>query len=148
MQSEGFTFLLDWAEDMEWTDFIVLLSHQRRGISHLPDRVRAVQLAADVDGQVVGRASIRFELNEALTHQGGHIGFGVLPHFRRRGYATEILRQSVVVARSEGVARLLLTCHDDNVGSASVIEACGGHLETVIPSVAGQLALRRYWIGA
>jgi predicted acetyltransferase len=65
------------------------------------DRVPATFLVADVDGAIVGRVSIRHELNDHLTHFGGHIGYGVRPAHRRRGYATEILRQSLVIARAE-----------------------------------------------
>jgi predicted acetyltransferase len=77
---------------------------------------------------------------------GGHIGYGVLAQYRRRGYATEILRQSLVVARSVGVGRVLVTCDDDNVGSAAVIEAIGGRLENVVDAAPGKAPKRRYWI--
>jgi predicted acetyltransferase len=52
----------------------------------------------------------------------------VLPAYRRRGYATEILRQALIVGRSLGIDRVLVTCDDDNVGSVRVIESCGGNL--------------------
>ena len=67
------------------------------------------------------------------------------PQHRRRGYGTEILGQSLVVARAAGVDRVLVTCDDDNVGSAAVIERCGGVLESVIDGSDG-VAKRRYWI--
>jgi predicted acetyltransferase len=38
-------------------------------------------------------------------------------------------RQSLTVAWSIGLERVLATCDDDNVGSAKVIENCGGVLE-------------------
>ena len=72
-------------------------------------------------------------LNDWLRLEGGHIGYGVLPGHRRRGYATEILRQSLVVARAHGVDRVLVTCDDDNAGSAAVIEANGGVLDPELP---------------
>ena len=42
-----------------------------------------------------------------------------------RGYATEILRQSLVIARANGVDRVLVYCDEDNAGSRAVIESCG-----------------------
>lgn len=73
---------------MPWPDWILETRRIHAGVNISPDRVRAAFLAADVDGQLVGRVSIRFELNEWLAREGGHIGYGVLPPLRRRGYAT------------------------------------------------------------
>jgi hypothetical protein len=56
----------------------------------------------------------------------------VLPQRRRRGYATEILRHALVIARANGVDRALLICDDENIGSAAVIEACGGRLDSIV----------------
>ena len=102
-------------------------------------------LAAVVAGQVVGRTSIRHSLNEILAREGGHIGYSVLRDYRRRGYATEILRQSIVIARAVGADRVLVTCDDDNIGSATVIERCGGVIDSVTTSEDGRL-VRRYWV--
>jgi predicted acetyltransferase len=123
------------------------LERQRRGCD-LGDFVEATWLVADVDGQLVGRASIRHQLDDYLAFHGGHIGYGVRPAFRRRGYASEILRQSLIIARSYGVGQVLVTCDDGNVASARVIEACGGELERVVPGDESDhgTPFRRYWI--
>lgn len=103
-------------------------------------------LAAWVGGEIVGRASIRLDLNEYLAEAGGHIGYAVLPRHRRRGFATEILRQSLVVARSEAVDDVLVTCGVDNVGSRRVIERCGGAFDGVVHDPHERVDKRRYWI--
>jgi predicted acetyltransferase len=123
-------------------------AEHRRGRDLPPGFVESSFLVADVAGDLVGRTSIRHVLNDALARHGGHIGYAVRPAFRRRGYASEILRQSLVIVRSYGVERVLVTCNDTNVGSAAVIEACGGELERIVPASASDdgVAFRRYWI--
>jgi predicted acetyltransferase len=130
---------------MTWAQWTTLMERHRQGIDLPENRVRGAFLAADVDGQLVGRASIRFELNDFLAARGGHIGYGVLPEFRQRGYATAILRESIVIARNEGVGAVLVTCDDSNVASVKVIERCGGVLEGIVFGDDG-VVFRRYWI--
>jgi predicted acetyltransferase len=130
---------------MPWVQWTALMERHRQGIDLPENRVRGAFLAADVDGQLVGHASIRFELNAFLAARGGHIDYGVISAFRQRGYATAILRESIVIARNEGVTDVLVTCDDSNVGSAKVIERCGGVLEEITFDDDG-VAFRRYWI--
>jgi predicted acetyltransferase len=144
--AEDSMFLLGMEPEMTWVEFLDSVETQRLGLYPSQYRVRAVQLAATVDGALVGRASIRFELNEFFATQGGHVGYVVLPEFRRRGYATEILRQSLIIARAGGVDPVLVFCSDDNVGSFTAIERCGGVLDEVIANDEGVPSWRRYWI--
>ena len=83
--------------------------------------------------------------NDQLARVGAH-RLRLLAQYRRRGHATEILRQSVIIARSIGVGRVLITCDDDNVGSAAVIHANGGLLDNVVETEPGKTPKRRYWI--
>jgi predicted acetyltransferase len=145
-EGTGFDFLpFDFDPRTPWSEWIVLMERYRQGVDLPENRTRAAFLAADVDGQLVGRASIRFELNDFLVFRGGHIGYGVISAFRQKGYGTAILRQSVVIARNEGVSDVLVTCDDSNVGSVKVIERCGGVLEKIAFDEEG-VAFRRYWI--
>ena len=146
MAAEDFTFGLGFEPGMSWPDYLRQVADSRAG-QNLPDGwVPSTFLVADVAGRIVGRVSIRHELNDFLRTEGGHIGYCVLPACRRRGYATEILRQALIVARSVGVDRVLITCDDDNAGSIKVIETCGGKLDSVRPAGPGSPALRRYWV--
>lgn len=146
MAAEGFAFGLRLEPGQSWAGYLRVISDNRAGLN-LPERhVPSTFLVAEVAGDIVGRVSIRHELNDFLLREGGHIGYCVLPPYRRRGYATQMLRQALIIARSLGIDRVLVTCDDGNAGSALVIEACGGTLAEVLPGSAGSPATRRYWI--
>jgi predicted acetyltransferase len=144
---DGFTFLLSLDRSDSWEDYLALRRREVRGDDLDDWIVPSTLLVAELDGHIVGRASIRFELNDVLRHEGGHIGIGVRPAWRAQGVGTEILRQALVVARSHGVDRALVTCNDGNLASAAMIERGGGVLEDVVQPVEGEMPVRRYWIG-
>lgn len=143
LEADDFVFAF-LHEGQSFADFVQMYEDHRRGRTLQNGWVESTWLVAIVDGALVGRSSIRFELNAFLRAKGGHIGYAVRPLHRRRGHATEILRQSLVVARAGGVERTLVTCDDGNIGSRRAIEANGGVLEDIVES--DGVPLRRYWI--
>lgn len=145
LSEEGFSFLLDRSPGMPWADYVAQTAAWRCGRSLPPDRVPSSFLVAEVDGMLAGRVSVRHEFNGFLAAYGGHIGYCVRPGFRRRGLATEILGQALIIARAHDVDRVLVTCDEDNLASAKVIERCGGVLEDRRVDPDGVLK-RRYWI--
>jgi predicted acetyltransferase len=148
LQVEDFPFLLGLRADEPWAAYVERLELSRQGHALAEGWVPSTFLGAEVDGCLVGRSSVRHDLNAWLARWGGHIGYAVRPAFRRRGYATAILQQSLTVAASLGIGRALVTCDVDNVVSAAVIEHCGGVLEGVAETEDGSPPKRRYWVEA
>jgi predicted acetyltransferase len=133
LAADGFDFGL-WPDGEPWLAYLDRLGREHRGEDLPPGRVAMTFLYAEVDGRVVGRASIRHTLTATLAAEGGHVGYAVLPAERRRGYATAILRRSVDVLRAAGVGPVLVTCREDNAASLAVIARCGGRLDEAWPS--------------
>lgn len=98
-----------------------------------------------LDRRLVGMVSIRHELNEYLERFGGHVGYSVRKLERRKGYATQILSLALEYCRSLGIAKVLVTCDKDNIGSATVIKLNGGELENEVVDDGGA-TIQRYWI--
>lgn len=96
------------------------------------------------DGRIVGMIDLRHRLNDFLAEYGGHIGYSVRPDERRKGHAKWMLAHVLPEARKLGLSRVLLTCDDDNEGSARTIEANGGVFER--RAKLEDEILRRYWI--
>jgi predicted acetyltransferase len=142
-----FDFALGLRPDLAWPDYLRMLADHRAGRNLPAGWAPGTFLVADVGGRIVGRASIRHRLNATLEREGGHIGYGVLPEHRRRGYATAILRECLVVTAGLGITSVLVTCDEHNTGSRKVIEACGGRLESVLDSATPGALVRRYRIG-
>ena len=80
------------------------------------------------DGEFCGSISFRWQPGtEALPpHCLGHIGYGVVPWKRRRGYATRALQALLVEIR--GLSYVEITTDVTNEASKRVIEANGGVL--------------------
>jgi predicted acetyltransferase len=143
------SFLHYYEQGMPFARYLEVLEQQARGENLAPNHVPSTFLFAFDASRIVGRVSIRHELNDFLLRVGGHIGYVVVPEFRRQGYATAILRRSLEIAhRSLGLARVLVTCDDDNVGSIRTIEKNGGVLENVVSGPDLAKPKRRYWIDA
>ena len=141
------TFLHYYEDGMSFRRYLEVLAEQERGENLPANYVPTTFLFAFAESRIVGRVSIRHALNPYLERFGGHIGYVVVPEFRRQGYATAILRQSLQIARQKlGLTRVLVTCDDDNVGSIKTIEKNGGVFESVVTGPEGNTPKRRYWI--
>jgi predicted acetyltransferase len=82
------------------------------------------------DGEFCGSIGFRWQPGTTALppHCLGHIGYGVVPWKRRRGYATRALGLLLDEVKKEGLDFVELTTAVDNVASRRVIESNGGVL--------------------
>ncbi len=94
---------------------------------------------------LLGAVNIRHYLNDYLLLHGGHIGDGVRPSERRKGYATEMIGLALIECKKLGIDKVLIICDKDNIGSMKSIVKNGGVLENEIVGKDGRIE-QRYWI--
>ena len=134
-------------EDDGFDAFVDELERQARGENLQPDHVpQTTYWLLRSDGAILGTGRIRHYLTPSLEAWGGHIGYDIRPTERRKGYGTLILSLLLREARDLALRRALLTCDDENVGSARVIERNGGVLADRVPTLDTDRLGRRYWI--
>jgi predicted acetyltransferase len=138
-----------WALCEDYSDFEAMvnkLNGYSRGVNIRSDFVpnTTFWLYETCSDKLVGAVNIRHCLNDKLLAYWGHIGYGVRPDERRKGYASQALREALGVCRELGIDRALLSCNKDNIGSAKVILKNGGELENEV-ELEGRI-LQRYWI--
>ena len=141
------SFLHFYDDGVPLAIYLDVLARLRTGTDLAPDIVPETFLLAFVESRIVGRIAIRHRLNARLEREGGHIGYVVVPEFRRRGYATRMLALGLRLAHDElGIDPVLVTCDHANLGSIRVIERNGGVLQDVVAAEGRDAAIRRYWI--
>jgi len=92
----------------------------------------------------LGAVNIRHYLNDELLLNGGHIGDGIRPSERRKGYATQMIGLALTECKKFGIDKVLMVCDQENIGSAKSIINNGGVLENEV-EVDGVME-QRYWI--
>ena len=129
----------------DYRDFDYYLEHlETKDTSQgfVPDSV--FFLLDEERNRLLGAVNIRHYLNEHLLKYGGHIGDGVRPSERRKGYATEMIRLALIECKKLGIDRVLICCNSDNIGSKESIIKNGGVLENIV--MEDGKPMERYWI--
>ena len=86
-------------------------------------------LIRENDNRLVGTINIRRDLNEAMLRFGGHIGYGIRPSERGKGYSKINLYMGLKEALGLGLSRVMIGCSASNIPSDRTIRALGGVLE-------------------
>lgn len=99
------------------------------------------------DNKLIGMINIRHHLSPKMLVHGGHIGYGIRPTERRKGYNKINLYLGLLKALEEfNLDKVMLDCDVKNLGSDKTIQALGGVLErTDIDDYDGVLT-NVYWI--
>ncbi len=144
-EKEDFDFCFDLFENTAFQTYLSRNLEIQRGIN-LGHMVQAsFFLVRNTRDELVGRVSIRHRLNSHLLSFGGHIGYAVLPNFRKNGYATQILKRALIFLKNNTIeTKALLTCNSLNQASIKTILKNNGVLEDQVQHETR--LTNRYWI--
>jgi predicted acetyltransferase len=137
-----------WVLSLNASDFPALvekLEQSTRGIGLAEGWVpHSTYWLVNAERRILGVVNIRHRLTESLNQIGGHIGYGIRPSERRKGYASELLRLSLAVTRDLGIREVLVICDAGNIGSEKTILKNGGEFHSQV--VVDGKSIRRFWI--
>ena len=106
---------------------------------------RTFLLIRENDNKIVGTINVRWNLNEAMLRFGGHIGYGIRPTERRKGYNKINLYLGMLEAKKVDLEKVMLDCDVNNLGSDKTLKALGGKLERTEVDPSDGILTNVYW---
>lgn len=140
--------LIPWSLNLDTTNFHLMiesLNGYSKGIG-LPDGFVecSTYWLVNKSNKILGAIDIRHKLNDFLLFRGGHIGYGIRPKERRKGYSSLMLSLALKQCKTIGISKVLITCLKNNIGSVKTITKNQGILES--EDIDNGEFFQRYWI--
>jgi predicted acetyltransferase len=141
---------LPWVLQEDASDFAALVKRLRgvaRGEGIPPGYAPSSTWYAvdDGTGMMAGAVNIRHWLADEMGFW-GHVGVGVRPGLRGRGYGTALLALALEKCAALGIRRAMAACYKDNVASARAIMKSGGALDRELPDPHTGRTIQQYWL--
>ena len=103
-------------------------------------------LIRDSDNKIIGTSNLRWNLPEEMLKFNGHIGYGIRPTERRKGYNKINLYLTLLEAKKLGLNKVMISCAVDNIGSDKTIQDLGGILSKSEIDPNDNILTNVYWI--
>ena len=112
----------------EWLNFLNDLNSKEGASKYGWVPSKTYFLIRENDNRIIGMINIRLTLNERLRKHGGHIGYGIRPTERKKGYNKINLYLGLEVCHEYGIKEVYLDADELNPASWRTMEALGGVL--------------------
>ncbi len=95
---------------------------------------------------LVGAGNLRHALVGESGQLWGHIGYGIRPSERRKGYASFLLKSLLEKAAEHGLSEVLLAAWTDNIASWKTMERCGAVFQNYVLDKESGKTVKQYLI--
>ncbi|MFZ0370461.1 MAG: GNAT family N-acetyltransferase [Halobacillus sp.] len=127
-------------------EMVQYLINQENGVKLPEGRVpNSTYWLINSEKRILGVVNIRHDLTELLRNSGGHIGYGIRPSERRKGYASKLLALSLEKTKGLGINEALVVCDEWNTASFKTILNNGGDADEDYIEEDGNV-LKRFWL--
>lgn len=97
------------------------------------------------DNKIVGSLNIRLSLNERLLKLGGHIGYGIRPSERGKGYSKINLYLGLIKAKKFNLDKVMINTEVNNIQSNKTLVSLGGDLVRTEIDTSNNILNNVYW---
>lgn len=137
-------------DDLTYEEWLIELK-KREDINYLKQINRCESktffVVRESDNKIVGMINVRYNISDDLLNTwASHIGYGIRPSERRKGYAKIALYLALLEEQKLGEEKVLLECTVDNIGSNKTILSLGGVLEKCELDEYDNEMTNYYWI--
>ncbi len=138
---------LSCTEDVNYEAWLERMKEEHSGINLKSYKIPTSVYFLMNGDRIIGNLTIRHNIEtEFFALYGGHIGYGIRPSERNKGYGTKLLHLALEKCDELGIENVMISCKKDNIASSKVIENNGGVLEEIVFMPVDNTKLRKYWI--
>jgi predicted acetyltransferase len=141
--------IVPWVVSRDPSDFEGMLQflYENESREYIPENwvPSSTYWLVSADKRVIGAVNIRHDLTEYLLNCGGHIGYGIRPTERQKGYATKLLAMALEITKELGIKKVLVVCDEGNIASERTILNNGGIPDASFTEENGNV-VKRMWI--
>lgn len=97
------------------------------------------------NNKIVGAINTIWNLSKLMLQFGGHIGYGIRPTERRKGFNKRNLYLGMFEAKKMGLNKVMLDCDVNDFGSDRTLKALGVEHERTKIDPSDGLLINVYW---
>lgn len=130
----------------QWLDQVIKMPNEEyaKTLGYVPGYTYF--LVRKEDNKIIGMVNIRYNLTEKMLRDAGHIGYGIRPKEREKGYAKLQLYLALKKCRELCLDKVMIACYETNEASDRTIKALGGTFDRKEFDQDKNTNLNIYWI--